>query len=136
VLLLTVLYWPVSWLVRRRYAAPIAVTGHALKAYRATRIMALLVLAVLGGWMAAITVLFGDISMLTASADTLLWFLQISGAIIFVGMVGIAAWNAWLTWRGGRGWARKIWSVIVVGAGLIVLYTASAYSLLAMTVNY
>jgi hypothetical protein len=136
VLLLTVLYWPVSWLIRRRYAAPIGVTGRALKAYRATRIMALLVLAVLGGWMAAITMLFGDISMLTAGADTMLWFLQISGAIVFVGMVGIAAWNAWLTWRDGRRWTRKLWSLLILGAGLIVLYTASAYSLLAMTVNY
>ena len=136
VLLLTVLYWPVSWLIRRRYAAPIGVTGQALMAYRATRIMALLVLAVLGGWMAAITMLFGDISMLTAGADTLLWVLQISGAIVFVGMVGIAAWNAWLTWRDGRRWTRKLWSLLILGAGLIVLYTASAYSLLAMTVNY
>jgi CubicO group peptidase (beta-lactamase class C family) len=136
VLLLTLLYWPASWYVRRRYRAPIAASGPALKAYRATRIMAGLVLAVLAGWAGLITVLFGDISTMTASADLWLWLLQILGAIVFVGAVGIAAWNAWLTWRDGRRWTRKLWSVLVLLATLIVLYVASTYSLLAMTVNY
>jgi uncharacterized membrane protein len=98
--------------------------------------MAGLVLAVLAGWAGLITVLFGDISTMTASADLWLWLLQILGAIVFVGAVGIAAWNAWLTWRDGRRWTRKLWSVLVLLATLIVLYVASTYSLLAMTVNY
>ncbi|MEG3086961.1 serine hydrolase domain-containing protein [Sphingomonas sp. PB4P5] len=136
VLLLTLLYWPASWYVRRRYRAKAAVAGPALKAYRATRIMAGLVLAMLGGWVALITVLFGDISTMTASADLWLWLLQILGAIVFVGAVGIAAWNAWLTWRDGRRWTRKLWSVLVLLATITVLYVASTYSLLAMTVNY
>ncbi len=136
VLLLTFVYWPASWLVRRRYAAPLKVTGNSLKAYRATRIIALAVLLVLGGWMLAFTLLFGDISNLTSSANFWLWLLQISGAIVFVGAVGIAGWNAWLTWRDGRGWARKLWSVLILLAGIVVLWTAWAYSLLAMTVNY
>ncbi|WP_260597778.1 serine hydrolase domain-containing protein [Sphingomonas endolithica] len=136
VLLLTLLYWPASWYVRRRYRAPIAASGPSLKAYRATRIMAGLVLAVLAGWATLITVLFGDISTMTASADLWLWSIQILGAIVFVGAVGIAAWNAWLTWRDGRRWTRKVWSVLVLLATVIVLYVASTYSLLTMTVNY
>jgi CubicO group peptidase (beta-lactamase class C family) len=131
ILFLTILYWPVSWFIRRRYATPIAVTGKALKAYRATRITALLVLAVLAGWVALFSMLFSDTSI-----TGLLWLLQISGAVVFVGMVGIAGWNAWLTWHDGRGWARKTWNLLIVAAGLILLYTAWAYSLLAMTVNY
>jgi CubicO group peptidase (beta-lactamase class C family) len=136
VLLLTLLYWPASWFVRRRYRAQVAVSGPSLKAYRATRIMAGLVLAVLAGWATLITVLFGDISTMTANADLWLWLLQILGAIVFVGAIGIAAWNCWLTWRDGRRWTRKLWSVLVLLATIIVLYVASTYSLLAMTVNY
>ena len=98
--------------------------------------MSLLVLLVLAGWAALITVVFGDISRLTDSVDIFLWALQILGAIVFVGAVGIAAWNVWLTWRDGRRWTRKLWSVLVLLATLVVLYVASTYSLLAMTVNY
>ncbi|MFC3580412.1 serine hydrolase domain-containing protein [Sphingomonas hylomeconis] len=136
VLLLTMLYWPASWYVRRRYRTPIAATGQALKAYRATRIMAGLVLAVLAGWATLIIVLFGDVSAMTASADLWLWLIQILGAIVFVGAVGITAWNAWLTWRDGRRWTRKLWSLLVLLATIVVLYVASTYSLLAMTVDY
>ncbi len=136
ILLLTFLYWPVGWLIRRNYGARIAATGAALKAYRATRIMALLVLGVLAGWATLLSVLFADVSNLNDSAAIWLWLLQIGGAIVFVGAVGIAAWNAWLTWRDGRRWTRKLWSGLVLLATLVVLYVASTYSLLAMTVNY
>ena len=44
-LLLTVLVWPVAALVRRRYKAPLALAPPALKAYRWSRIAALLMLA-------------------------------------------------------------------------------------------
>ena len=135
VLLLTVLYWPVSWFIRRRYASPLSVSGAALRAYRATRVMALLDLLVLAGWFAFVTVLFGG-SNAPAGVDLWLWLLQLVGAIVFVGAVGIAGWNLWLTWRGGRRWPRKLWSVLVLLATLIVLFTASTYSLLAMTANY
>lgn len=136
VLLLTVLYWPATWYVRRRYKSPLKVIGQARRAYRATRIMALADLLVLAGWVAFVTILFGDLQLLSSGADVFLWALQILGAIVFVGAVGIAGWNAWLTWRDGRRWTAKLWSVLVLLATLVVLYVASTFSLLAMTVNY
>lgn len=136
ILLLTFLYWPVGWAIRRRYAAPVKVSGAALKAYRATRIMALLVLLVVVGWAALIVTLFGDISKLTAGSDIWLWLLQIFGAVVFVGAVGIAAWNAYLTWTDGRGWGRKGWGVLVLLATATILYGATVFHLLAMTVDY
>jgi CubicO group peptidase (beta-lactamase class C family) len=136
VLLLTVLYWPATWYVRRRYKAELKVTGQARKAYRATRIMALADLLVLGGWVAFVTILLGDLQLLSSGADVFLWALQILGAVVFVGAVGVSAWNAWLTWRDGRRWTAKLWSVLVLLATLVVLYVASTFSLLAMTVNY
>ncbi|SEM71683.1 CubicO group peptidase, beta-lactamase class C family [Sphingomonas gellani] len=136
VLLLTALYWPATWWLRRRYATPIGVSGQALKAYRATRIMALADLLVLGGWTTFVLMAFNDLALMTSASDGVLWLLQIVGAVVFVGAVGIAAWNAWLAWRDGRGWAGKLWSVLVLPATIVVLYVASAFGLLAMTVNY
>lgn len=136
VLLLTFLYWPVSWLTRRHYGSELTVTGQARRAYRATRIMAGLDLAVLIGWAAFVVALLGDTSALSSSSDIWLWLLQIAGAIVFVGAVGIAGWNAWLTWRDGRRWTRKLWSALVLLATIVVLYVAATFGLIAMTVNY
>jgi CubicO group peptidase (beta-lactamase class C family) len=136
VLLLTFLYWPTTWFLRRRYGQALAVTGRARKAYRATRIMAGLDLALLAGWAVFIKVMFGSVERLTPRIDVLLWLLQVASAAVFVGAVGISGWNAWLTWTDGRRWARKLWNVAVLLATLVVLYVASTFGLLSMTVNY
>lgn len=136
VLLLTALYWPASWWLRRRFKAPVAVQGAALKAYRATRIMAIADLLLLGCWTAFVMMAFNDIALLSGRSDPILWVLQIAGAVVFVGAVGIAGWNAWLSWRDRRGWARRLWSLLVLLAAIVVLYIASAFGLIAMTVNY
>ncbi len=136
ILLLTFLYWPVTWFVRGRYKAPLALEGRARGVYRATRVMALLVIAVLVGWVVFITAAFSNLEMLSSKSNGIVWLLQIAGAVVFVGAVGIAAWNVWLTWRDGRRWTGKLWSVLVLFATLIVLYVAMAFGLIAMTANY
>ena len=136
VLLLTFLYWPSTWFLRRRYASPLKLTGAARKAYRASSLMAALVLATLGAWTAYVISAFSDLQKLSAAADPMLWLLQIAAAVVFVGAVGIAGWNAWLAWRGGRKWTAKVWSVLVLLAALIVFYVGAAFGLMSMTVNY
>lgn len=136
VLLLTVLYWPVAWAVRRNYGAQIAVSGQALKAYRGLRIVAGLALAVLIGWIVTFSTLLESLGSLNDGSDWLLWLLQIAGVLAFFGLVGFAAWNVWLTWKDGRRWPAKLWSVVVLLSALIVLHVAWSFGMLAMTVNY
>jgi CubicO group peptidase (beta-lactamase class C family) len=136
VLLLTFLYWPITWFLRRHYGQTLAVTGPARTAYRATRIAAGLDLALLAGWAVFVMVMFGSLERLTPAVDALLWLLQIVSAAVFVGAVGISGWNAWLTWTDGRHRARKLWNAAVLLATLVVLYVASTFGLLSMTVNY
>lgn len=135
-LLLTVLYWPAAWLVRRRYKAPIGVQGAALNSYRAIRLFCLLDLAILCGWMALLAKMLSDFDWFSNRSDAWLRLLEIGGAIAFVGSVGLAIWNGWLTWKDGRGWARKFWSIVVILSAITLLYTAYTFGLLAMTVNY
>lgn len=136
VLLLTFLYWPATWFLRRRFASPLKLTGAARKAYRATSLIAGLVLATLGAWATHVLLAFSDLQRLSGDSDAVLWLLQIAAAIVFVGAVAIAGWNAWLAWRGRRGWAGKVWSALVLLATAIVLYVGAAFGLMAMTVNY
>ena len=136
VLALTFFFWPTAWFIRRRYKSELAVTGTARKAYRATRIMAGLTLALFAGWMAVLTIMLEDAALLNASTDVWIWLIQIASAVILFGAVGISGWNAWLTWRDGRKWTRKLWSALVLFASLLLLYVAHTFGLLAMTVNY
>jgi len=132
VLLLTALFWPANWYLRRRYQAAAPLAGVSLRAARAARVMALAVLLVLGGWFWLISVLFGD----SAPGDASVTFLQIASIVVFVGAVGIAGWNAVVTLRGDRPWTRKLWAVLLLVATLVVLWVAAAFHLLALTVFY
>lgn len=136
ILLLTLLYWPASWYIRRRYKSAPSVSGRALQAYRATRIAAGLDLLVMTGWAVLVTLLFKDLENLAGSFDLWLWVLQILGLIVFVGAVVVSGWNALLTFKDGRRWTRNLWSVLVFLATLVILYVAANFGLLAMSVNY
>jgi hypothetical protein len=132
VLLLTVLYWPTGWFVRRRFKTPTPLAGRSLRAARASRIMALASLLVLGGWFWLISVIFGE----GAPGDAVLVLLEFASVIVLVGAVGITAWNVAVAFRDDRHWTRKLWSVLLLLAALIVLWAAWSYSLLTITTHY
>lgn len=136
VLFLTFIFWPIGWFTRRKYGAQLALAPRSVGVYRATRIMAGLDLAVLIGWGVLLTSILGALDGAPTAFDPMLWLLQIAGAIVFVGAVGIAGWNAYLTWTDGRRWARKAWSVLVLLSTLMLLYFAWRFGLMAMTVQY
>ena len=136
VLLLTLLYWPASWFVRRRYKAELGVAGNARRAYRATRVMAGLDVAVLVGWLLFVTIAGGSVTLLTNDTDGWLRLLQVASIVIIPGALGVAAWNCWLTWRDDRRWTRKLWSTLVVLAALMVLYFALLCHLISLSGHY
>ena len=135
-LVLTLVLWPVAALVRRHYRAPLALRGRERLVYRLVRIAAGLTVLVLVGWGTLIGSMASNLDRLTNAMDPWLWLLQIAGLVVFVGGLLIAAWNAWLAFRGERRWPSKLWSVVLVAASAVVLWTAMAYQLLAFTVSY
>ena len=136
IIALTFVAWPIGWLIRRRYQRAIALTGTPLKAYRASRIMAGLTLALLAGWMTVVTAMFSDLKNLAGAYDSALLLMQGLGIIVFVGSVGIAGWNLWLTVRANRKWTAKLWSVLFFLATLLVLYFAISFNLLKISTQY
>jgi CubicO group peptidase (beta-lactamase class C family) len=136
ILLLTVILWPVRALVRRSYGAKLELEGPAKRAHLLTRIAALLILLTLVGWATAITVMMSDITNLSASFDPVILFLQVLGVIAFIGGFLVLVWNLWVTWRGGRRWPAKTWSIALVLAAGIVLWVALAFNLLSFGTHY
>ncbi len=88
-LLLTALLWPVTAIVRRRYGAKLILEGQPLRAYRWSKIAAILILAALGIWATVIALMFKDLNKLGAKFDSVVHFAQLFGIVAFIG--GFAA---------------------------------------------
>ncbi len=135
-LLLTALLWPVAALVRRRYQAPLGLPLASLKAYRWSRIAAVLMLLGLGLWLLIFMLIIKDTNNLSSRLDPLLWFAQLFGVIAFIGGLLLMLWNLKAVWGGQRRWPAKLWSVVLVVSAVAVLWVALACKLLSFGTSY
>ena len=136
VLLLTALFWPVRWLVRRHYGAPLPLEGRQRLGYRLSRLFALLMVLVLVGWGVLITLMFADLTNLGGAFDAITIVLQVLTLVIFIGGLAVFAWYLWQVWTGGRRWTAKVWSVLLLLAGIVMVWLAAAYHLFGIGTNY
>lgn len=135
-LMLTVLAWPVSALVRRHYGVAYGLSGREGRAHRLVRIAALLVLAT----MVAVVALFGLMSSnfdwAGARTDGWVVILRVLSLPVFVGGAAIAAWNAWLVLRSARRRMAKLWSVVLAVSCLTILYVGIVFHIIGFSANY
>ena len=131
VLLITLLQWPVSALIRRHYKTPLTLSRRSLRVYRGVRVAGGLVVALVAAWAISLSTLKA-----LPSYDPWLWFLQIAGLIILVGGVVLAALNLRNVRQEKRGWFRTLWATLILLAILLTFYVAWTFGLIAMTVNY
>jgi hypothetical protein len=135
-LLLTVVFWPVNAIVRRRFRARLDLPAPALRAYRAGKLGALLVLSAFLTWALSVTSMFSDLNKTTAAFDPVLRFAQGFGFIAFVGGFLLTLWNLWSVWTGKRRWPAKLWSVVLVFSAFIALWIALVFHLISWGVHY
>src|SRR3546814_2641417 len=77
VLLLTVLAWPISALVRRYYGTPYRLAGMDARAHRLVRIAALLVLVAMGAMLALVVSMLSDLALTSPATDGLIIALRL-----------------------------------------------------------
>jgi hypothetical protein len=135
-LLLTVLLWPVTAVVRRRYQAPLSLDAGSFQAYRCSRIGALLILVAVGLWALTIVLMLKNNTNLNGRLDPLLWLDQIFGTLAFSGGLLLMLWNLRAVWRGARRWPAKVWSIVLCVAAASVLWVAVAGKLISFGTNY
>lgn len=135
ILFLTAIFWPVRWLVRRRFGATLALERRPLLSYRLVRSFAWLMLVVLVGWLMLLSS-FGELSRMGPGLDLFLHILQALTFIALLGGLALFLWDAWLVWRGKRGWKAKLWSLALVFAALVVVWIGFAFHLLNFSANY
>jgi CubicO group peptidase (beta-lactamase class C family) len=135
-LLLTVVLWPVSALIRRHYRATLALTPQALRAYRLSRIGALVILLGIALWGLVFTLVLKGLTNLGAAFNALLWFAESFGLVAFLGGLALMLWNLLTVWGGLRRWPARTWSVVLVLAAVTVVWVALVFKLFSFGTNY
>jgi CubicO group peptidase (beta-lactamase class C family) len=135
-LLLTALLWPVTYWVRRRYQAPLRLDARSLKAYRWSKIAALLIVLALGLWTLTIVLMIKNNNYLDGRLDGLMWLDEIFGTLAFIGGLIAMLWNLRTVWAGERRWPARLWSVVLSVAAVTVLWVALAFKLVHFGTNF
>jgi hypothetical protein len=135
-LAISVLPWPIAAIVRWRYGATLQLDPAGLRAFRSSKIGALLILAGLGLWAWTVSRMINDDSNLGAKFDSSLLFAQFFGAVALIGGTAAILWNLRAVWTGERRWPAKTWSIALTLTAFVVLWAAFAFKLISFGTNY
>ena len=131
-LLLAVIGWPLTALIRKHYAIDPVRTGRTLRLYRVSRLGALASAIGIGGIATVLVTMAGSALSFNGSSDGLLRGLQI---LIVLGLLSLpfAALLTVTTWRDGASrWPEKLTDIAVV----LALATASIVAILLHLLNW
>jgi hypothetical protein len=135
-LTLTLVLWPVSVLVRRRYGAGFKLTGERARAHRLVRLGVLLAVAAAVGWIWIVLWLAGGGILEAAKIDGWVHLVQALTILGFIGSFLVSLYNVWAVWTGPSSWFGKLWSIVLMLALLALLWTGWAYHLIGFGVEY
>lgn len=135
VLALTLVSWPIVALVRRHYKLGRAFDGRYLQLHRASRVTALLFVAVAAMWLAFVSLATADIVYLDGRLDP---WMRLAQLLSIAGIPGTAltCWYAWRTVRGGRGWKASLWSVLIALSAVFLSWFVISMRLVTIGLNY
>jgi CubicO group peptidase (beta-lactamase class C family) len=136
VLAFLVLLWPVAALVRRRYGGTFALSGRSAMLYRAVRVVGVLDLLSVAGWITLLSLLSVNLGALNDSLDPWLHLLHLLALVGVLG-AGLALWNLVTVWRdSSRSWWAKLSSLIILVACLDMAWLALLLHLLGPSTNF
>jgi CubicO group peptidase (beta-lactamase class C family) len=135
ILVLTALAWPIAAWRRRRRGTPLALSPRELSVYRVARVVALVDIVFLLGWMMLISAGNADLAAYDGHLDWAFYTLHVLGLIGAVGAI-VALWNGWLAIAGKRGWKAMTWNVGLAASCVAVSWFAFAFHLIRFTLRY
>ena len=136
-LLLTVLFWPIAAVTRRRYGAALTLNAPGMRAYRLSKIGATAIVAGVVLWGTLLALLLQRNDLMVSGFDWLLHLAQLLGIVGFIGGFSCMLINLRAVWMGGaRRWPAKAWSIVLSISAFFVLWVAAVFHLLSFGVNY
>ena len=136
ILLLTVLAWPVSAMVRRYYRVPYGLSGRDARAHRLARIAALLVLLAMGGAIGLVVAMMSQLELTSPGSDGLVIAVRLFATVVLPLGAAVSIWNAWQVLRSRRRIGAKLWSLLLALACLVVLWAGVAYHVIGFGARY
>lgn len=132
----TVIAWPVSALVRRRYGVPYALNGADARAHRRIRLVSLAVLLAFGGMLGLTLTMMSSLELMGPSTDGIVIFMRLLLAVVLPIGAALALANAWHVLRSRRRLAAKFWSLVLALSTLVLLWIGVAYHMVGYSANY
>ena len=135
-LLLTVLAWPISALVRRHYRVAYGLTDRDARAHRWIRIAALADLAVTLAAISTVVLIATNLDSAGPGMDAWIHAMRLLSLVVLVGAAAIGLWNAAVVLRSGRRWTAKLWAIVLALSCLAVLYAGVVAHIVGFSANY
>jgi CubicO group peptidase (beta-lactamase class C family) len=135
-LLLTVLAWPLSALVRRHYGVQYTLSGLDAKAHRMIRIAALAVLATTLAASGMLVAGLSNLDLFAPANDWIVSLLRVLALIVLPIGAAISLWNAWVVLRRRNRWLPKVWAVVLALSCMTLLWVGVAFHLVGFSANY
>jgi CubicO group peptidase (beta-lactamase class C family) len=135
-LALAVIFWPVKSILRWRYDRPFALMGGAAMLYRLTRVVALVDLVFLSGWLAFLTYGTEHLEVLNAKSDLLLRALQLLGVVGVIGVIAPLLQLGVSIPDPDRPWWTKATDALIAVACVATVWFAFTQHLLTVSLNY
>lgn len=136
ILALTILFWPISWLVRRGYGVQTRQSVPLRRVRLYTRLAAAVDVLYLVGWMMLLKpVLSLDLQVYSAALDPVVRALQLAGlAAIAAAAVGL--WSTWQLFKLEVPMRYRLWNGALVAAMLGIVWIGFVGNLISFNLNY
>jgi hypothetical protein len=132
VVLLTIAIWFGGWIARRHYKTTLEISPEAARLRLASRVGALLVLAMLGGWVG----LFSALSGAGGDVTTFMGVLYVLGVLAALGSVAIVIEAVSRLLRGPGGWLVRSGEVLFGLSGLYALWAIYVFGFANFNFTY
>ena len=132
-LLIVVVMWPVSALLRWKYRQPSTLAGKELLVTRVLRVAALIDVVYLLAWIVPLSpILSNHLEAYSDSLDLYIRLLQIGGLLVIAAAVA----GIWAACQKSQKWTAAVWHVLSAGALVGIVWIAVITKLISFNLNY
>lgn len=135
-LLLTVLAWPVSAMVRRHYGVSYPYSGRDAQWHRRIRWTSLVVFVTTVVGIGLVLWMMESLEMLGPRSDNLVHAIRLLAAVVLPLGALVSLGNAWAVLTSRRSWKAKLWSVVLAASCLVILWVGFVFNLIGFSANY
>ena len=133
ILLIVVILWPVSALLRWKYRQPSTLAGKELLVTRVLRVAALIDVVYLLAWIVPVSpILSNHIEAYSDSLDLYIRLLQVGGLLV----IAAAGAGIWAACQKSQKWTTAVWHVLSAGALVGIVWIAVITKLISFNLNY